>query len=89
MHFTTVYVEPKDVLNNLSDEYKTKFNKCVFTDVAKMIDGTVNITCLLLNDQEESTRSEYRYKVVLPTAPPEVEDVESTEETTELKESEE
>lgn len=74
MHITTVYVEPQDILNNLNEEFKDKFNKCVFTDVAKMQDGTVNITCLLLNDQEESTRSEYRYKVVLPPASEEVEE---------------
>lgn len=74
MHITTVYVEPQDVLNNLNDEFKDKFNKCIFTDCEKMKDGTVNITCLLLNDQEESTRSEYRYKVVLPPAPEEAEE---------------
>lgn len=78
MHITTVYVEPQDILNNLNEEFKDKFNKCVFTDVAKMQDGTVNITCLLLNDQEESTRSEYRYKVVLPPAPEASEEVEET-----------
>ena len=82
MHMTTVYVEPQDILNNLNEEFKDKFNKCVFTDVAKMQDGTVNITCLLLNDQEESTRSEYRYKVVLPTAPEEeLDKTNDTEET--------
>lgn len=63
MHITTVYVEPEDILNNLTEEFKEKFNKCVFTDVEKMSDGTVNITCLLFNDQEEGTRSEYRYKL--------------------------
>ena len=78
MHITTVYIEPQDILNNLSDEYKDKFNKCVFTDVEKMMDGTVNITCLLFNDKEESTRSEYRYKVVLPTEP-DVAEVEENE----------
>lgn len=81
MHITTVYVEPQDILNNLSEEFKDKFNKCVFTDVAKMQDGTVNITCLLLNDPEEDTGSEYRYKVVLPPAPEEPE--ETSEETKE------
>lgn len=74
MHITTVYVEPRDVLNNLSDEFKDRFNKCVFSDCQKMSDGTVNITCLLINDKEETTWSEYRYKVVLPPAPTEVEE---------------
>lgn len=67
MHITTVYIEPQDVLNNLSDEFKDKFNKCVFTDVQRMNDGTVNLTCLLLDDKEEDTGSEYRYKLVIPT----------------------
>lgn len=75
MHITTVYVEPQDILNNLSDEFKDKFNKCVFTDVEKAKDGTVNITCLLINDREEDTGSEYRYKVVLPSAPEETTEV--------------
>lgn len=75
MHITTVYVEPQDILNNLSEEFKDKFNKCVFTDVAKMQDGTVNITCLLINDKEEDTGSEYRYKVVLPEAPENQEEI--------------
>ena len=83
MHITTVYVEPQDILNNLSDEFKDKFNKCVFTDVEKMKDGTVNITCLLIDDKEEDTGSEYRYKVVLPTV------LVETEETKEINESEE
>ena len=80
MHITTVYVEPKDILNNLSEEFKDRFNRCVFTDCQKMMDGTVNITCLLFNDQEEATRSEYRYKVVLPSVPEESEEVNETEE---------
>ena len=83
MHITTVYVEPQDILNNLSDEFKDKFNKCVFTDVEKMKDGTVNITCLLIDDKEKDTGSKHRYKVVLPTAPVE------TEETKEMNEPEE
>lgn len=80
MHITTVYVEPKDILNNLSEEFKDKFNKCVFTDCQKMMDGTVNITCLLLNDKEDTTMSEYRYKVVLPSVPEESEEANETEE---------
>lgn len=83
MHITTVYVEPQDILNNLSDEFKDKFNKCVFTDVEKMKDGTVNITCLLIDDKEEDTGSEYRYKVVLPPAPEESEKARETEESEE------
>jgi hypothetical protein len=80
MHITTVYVEPQDILNNLAEEYKDKFNKCVFTDVEKAKDGTVNITCVLFNDQDEDTGSQYRYKVVLPAAPEESEKVNEVEE---------
>jgi hypothetical protein len=80
MHFTTVYVEPQDILNDLSEEYKDKFNKCVFTDCQKMSDGTVNITCLLIDDREDTTISEYRYKAVLPPEPVESEEANRTEE---------
>lgn len=79
MHITTIYVEPQDVLNILSDEFRDKFNKCVFTDCEKMKDGTVNITCLLIDDKEEDTGSEYRYKVVLPSAPEESDDNDKAE----------
>lgn len=81
MHITRVYVEPQDILNNLSDEFKDKFNKCVFTDVEKAMDGTVNITCVLFDDQSEDTGSTDRYKVVLPPAPEESEEANETEET--------
>ena len=76
MHITTVYIEPQDILNNLSEENKNRFNKCVFTDCEKMEDGTVNITCLLINDNEEEDTidTEYRYKLVLPTVEEEVEE---------------
>lgn len=85
MHITTVYVEPKDILNNLSEECKDKFNKCVFLDCQKVIDGTVNITCLLIDDKEDTTRSEYRYKVVLPPAPEESEETRESKNTEESK----
>jgi len=89
MHVTTVYIEPKDVLNNLTEEYKKKFNRCVFTDCQKMNDGTVNITCLLIDDKEEFTVSEYRYKVVLPTEPQETNETENVNKAENAKESEE
>ena len=53
------------------------------------MDGTVNITCLLFNDQEEATRSEYRYKVVLPPEPAESSESEVANEIKETKETEE
>lgn len=89
MHITTVYVEPKDILNKLTEESKKMFNKCVFTDCQKMKDGTVNITCLLLNDKDESTYSEYRYKLMPSLESEEVERAEEVDKTEESKETEE
>lgn len=89
MHLTTVYVEPKDILNKLTEESKKMFNKCVFTDCQKMKDGTVNITCLLFNDQDASTYSEYRYKLMPSPESEEVEKVEEADKTEEPKEIEE
>lgn len=89
MHITTVYVEPKDILNKLTEESKKMFNKCVFTDCQKMKDGTVNITCLLLNDKDESTYSEYRYKLMPSLESEEVDESEEVEKAEEVDKTEE
>lgn len=63
MHYVKVFIEPEDVLNKLSEEDKQIFNRCVFTDVEKVPDGTVNITCLLLKNDDEFSSSNKRYRL--------------------------
>lgn len=46
----SVYIEPKDILNKLSEKDKEQFNRCVFTDVAKDRDGSVTISYVVFND---------------------------------------
>ena len=52
MHGLRVYIEPKDILNRLSDEDRERFNACVFTDVHREQDGSVTIDCIVFNDTE-------------------------------------
>lgn len=52
MYGLSVYIEPKDILNKLSDEDREKFNTCVFTDVHRESDGSVTIDCIVFNDTE-------------------------------------
>ena len=67
-----VYIEPEDILNKLSKEDRNRFNRCVFTDVEKWVDGSVEISCLLFND-EGSEKTDGRYRLfkedglILPT----------------------
>ena len=62
MYGLKVYIEPKDILNKLSDEDKERFNQCVFTNVIRCMDGSVEIECVLFNDQDEDKKSPYRHK---------------------------
>lgn len=52
MYGLSVYIEPKDILNRLSDEDKGRFNTCVFTDVHREQDGSVTIDCIVFDDTE-------------------------------------
>ena len=66
MYGVSVYIEPKDVLNKLSEEDKKRFNQCVFTDVVKdSYGGGVTIHCILFNDEDEMQESGYRYKLIV------------------------
>lgn len=51
MYGLKVYITPEDILDKLSDEDKLRFNNCVFTDIEKAMDGSVEITCLLFDDE--------------------------------------
>lgn len=50
MHELKVYITPEDILNKLSEKDKKRFNKCVFADVEKNTFDSVEISCLLFND---------------------------------------
>lgn len=52
MYGLSVYIEPKDILEKLSDEDRERFNACVFTDVHRGQDGSVTIDCIVFNDTE-------------------------------------
>ena len=63
MYGGSIYVEPKDILNHLSEEDKKKFNQCVFTDVVKEKDGSVAISYVVFYD-DTVEESEYRTKLI-------------------------
>jgi hypothetical protein len=54
------YIKPEDILNKLSEEDRSRFNRCVFTDVEKWVDGSIEISCLLFND-DKSEKAEGRW----------------------------
>ena len=62
MYGLKVYLEPKDILERLSEEDRARFNQCVFYDVSKNMDGSIEIDCRLFNDSDAYTGSGYRYK---------------------------
>ena len=49
MQSVKFYIEPEDILDILTEEGREMFNKCIITDVEKMYDGTIELTCLLFN----------------------------------------
>lgn len=58
MYGLSVYIEPKDILEKLSDEDKKRFNACVFTDVHRGQDGSVTIDCLVFDDSESDRKAD-------------------------------
>ena len=63
MYGVSVYIEPKDILDKLSEEDQKRFNQCVFTDIVKdPYGGGITIHCVLFNDQYEVKESGYRYR---------------------------
>lgn len=56
MYGVTVYLEPKDILERLSEEDQARFNQCVFYEIRKMKDGSLEIDCRLFNDPDEPER---------------------------------
>lgn len=61
MYGCKVYIKPEDILDRLSEEDKKRFNRCVFIDVSRQVDGTAEMTCLLFNESDEIINpSEYK-----------------------------
>ena len=59
MYGLSVYIDPEDILERLSDEDKKRFNQCVFTDVHRDQFGGITIDCVLFNDPDPYVESEY------------------------------
>ena len=56
MYGLSVYIEPKDILEKLSDEDKEKFNACVFTDIRREQDGSVTIDCVVFDSSDPNRK---------------------------------
>ena len=52
MYGLSVYIDPEDILERLSDEDKARFNQCVFTDVHRDRFGGITIDCVVFNDPD-------------------------------------
>ena len=66
MYGVSVYIEPEDVINKLSEEERKCFNKCVFTDVVRdPYGGGLTIYCMLFNSEEEINTAGYRYRLMV------------------------
>ena len=66
MYGVSVYIEPKDVLDKLSEEDQQRFNQCVFIDVQREpYGGGVTLNCLLFNSEDEIEKSGCRYKLIV------------------------
>ena len=62
MYGLKVYITPQDIIDKLSDEDKKRFNLCVFTDVTKGTDGSIEIDCVLFNDTDPYVVAKHRYR---------------------------
>lgn len=60
MYGLKVYIEPKDIIDKLSDEDKERFNQCVFTDVIREADGSITIDCVVFNDPDPYATKPYK-----------------------------
>lgn len=68
MYSLKFYIKPEDILDRINrDKYAAEkgFNKCMITDIEKQYDGTVELTCLLFNSEEEIYKDECRYKLIV------------------------
>lgn len=62
MYGLKVYITPQDVIDKLSDEDKERFNQCVFTNITKDCDGSIEIDCVLFNDPDPYIKAMHRQR---------------------------
>ena len=60
MYGLKVYITPQDIIDKLSDKDKERFNQCVFTDVTKGADGSIEIDCVLFDDPDPYVVAKHR-----------------------------
>lgn len=58
MYGLRVYITPKDIIDKLCVEDKTRFNQCVFTDVTRERDGSITIDCVVFDDPDPYVRGD-------------------------------
>ena len=63
MYTVSFYIKPQDILNKLSEEDKERFNHCIFSNVQKDRDGSLTITCTLIEDRDVNEEPKCRYKL--------------------------
>lgn len=62
MYGVQIYIEPKDILDKLSEEDKKRFNQCVFTDVTRGMDGSITINCVVFDDPDPYVKAQHRQR---------------------------
>jgi hypothetical protein len=62
MYGMKVYIKPQDIIDQLSDEDKQRFNQCIFTDVARDPFGEIEISCVLLKDPDSYVELRHRQR---------------------------
>lgn len=54
-----VYINPEDIINKLSKKDKEIYDKCIFKSVRLGEEGSITISCILINQQ--GIGGKYRY----------------------------
>ena len=62
MYGLSVYITPEDIIGKLCDEDKARFNRCVFTDVRKDLNGSITIDCVVFDDPDPYVREKHRQR---------------------------
>lgn len=47
-------ITPSDIIQELSDEERTRFNQCSFERIKRTKDGQVEISCRVFNNKDET-----------------------------------